>query len=285
MIVKNFDFCYNYRIAGSGHEPVKVAGKTGLPEGRTGSPIQKQTAGGGRTEEIMIGIIGAMEEEVAKLKDKMTDVQVSEAAGMEFYRGKLSGKEVVVVRSGIGKVNAAICSQILVNQYEVSALINTGIAGSLKAEINIGDIVLSSDSLQHDMDATGFGYAAGQIPRVDVLAFPADEGLVKLAERCCKKVNPEIGTWVGRVVSGDQFISDREKKNWISSTFGGYCTEMEGAAIAQAAYLNKIPYLVIRAISDKADDSAGMDYAEFEAAAIEHSVRLVEAMIEETDER
>lgn len=285
MIVKNFDFCYNYRIAGSEHEPVKVAGKTGLPEGGTGSPIQKQTAGGGRTEEIMIGIIGAMEEEVAKLKDKMTDVQVSEAAGMEFYRGKLSGKEVVVVRSGIGKVNAAICSQILVNQYEVSALINTGIAGSLKAEINIGDIVLSSDSLQHDMDATGFGYAAGQIPRVDVLAFPADEGLVKLAERCCKKVNPEIGTWVGRVVSGDQFISDREKKNWISSTFGGYCTEMEGAAIAQAAYLNKIPYLVIRAISDKADDSAGMDYAEFEAAAIEHSVRLVEAMIEETDER
>lgn len=232
----------------------------------------------------MIGIIGAMEEEVSKIKDMMTEVQVQEKAGMSFCCGKLEGKEIVVVRSGIGKVNAALCSQILVDLYGVSALINTGIAGSLKTEINIGDIVLSSDSVQHDMDAVCFGYAPGQIPRVDVLAFPADEGLIKLAKRCCQEVNPEIGTWVGRVVSGDQFISDKEKKNWIHSTFEGYCTEMEGAAIGQAAYLNKIPYLVIRAISDKADDSATVDYPTFEAAAIEHSVRLVVAMIKEVDE-
>ncbi|PNV60830.1 5'-methylthioadenosine/adenosylhomocysteine nucleosidase [Clostridium sp. chh4-2] len=232
----------------------------------------------------MIGIIGAMEEEVSKLKDMMTGVQVQEAAGMSFVQGKLEGKEIVVVRSGIGKVNAALCSQILVNLYGVSAIINTGIAGSLKAEINIGDIVLSSDALQHDVDATTFGYAPGQIPRVDTFSFPADEGLIKLAEKCCREVNPEIGTWVGRVVSGDQFISDKEKKNWIHSTFDGYCTEMEGAAIAQAAYLNKVPYLVIRAISDKADDSASIDYPIFEAAAIEHSVRLVAAMIKEMNE-
>lgn len=232
----------------------------------------------------MIGIIGAMEEEVSKLKDIMTDVQVQEAAGMSFVQGKLEGKEIVVVRSGIGKVNAALCSQILVNLYGVSAIINTGIAGSLKAEINIGDIVLSSDALQHDVDATAFGYAPGQIPRVGTFSFPADEGLIKLAEKCCREVNPEIGTWVGRVVSGDQFISDKEKKNWIHSKFDGYCTEMEGAAIAQAAYLNKVPYLVIRAISDKADDSASIDYPIFEAAAIEHSVRLVAAMIKEMNE-
>lgn len=232
----------------------------------------------------MIGIIGAMEEEVSKLKDMMTGVQVQEAAGMSFVQGKLEGKEIVVVRSGIGKVNAALCSQILVNLYGVSAIINTGIAGSLKAQINIGDIVLSSDALQHDVDATAFGYAPGQIPRVDTFSFTADEELIKLAEKCCREVNPEIGTWVGRVVSGDQFISDKEKKNWIHSTFDGYCTEMEGAAIAQAAYLNKIPYLVIRAISDKADDSASIDYPIFEAAAIEHSVRLVAAMIKEMNE-
>lgn len=232
----------------------------------------------------MIGIIGAMEEEVGKLKEMMEDVKTQEIAGMVFCEGLLQGKEAVVVRSGIGKVNAALCSQILVDRYGVSALINTGIAGSLRAEINIGDIVLSSDSLQHDMDATGFGYEPGQIPRVDTLSFPADEKLVNLAKECCKEVNPEIGTWIGRVVSGDQFISDREKKNWIFSTFGGYCTEMEGAAIAQAAYLNQVPYLVIRAISDKADDSAGMDYAEFETAAIEHSVRLVAAMVQKMDE-
>lgn len=228
----------------------------------------------------MLGIIGAMEEEVAKIKKVMENVVIETVAGMEFNCGKLKGTETVVVRSGIGKVNAAMCSQILADRYHVDAIINTGIAGSLKNEINIGDIVLSTDSLQHDMDATGFGYAPGQVPRLDVLSFPADEKLVGLAKECCKRVNPDIDVFIGRVVSGDQFVSDKEKKNWLTETFGGYCTEMEGAAIAQAAYLNNIPYLVIRAISDKADDSASVDYPVFEAKAIEHSVNLLLAMAE-----
>lgn len=227
----------------------------------------------------MLGIIGAMEEEVLKIKEHMEQVTVQVRAGMEFHRGILNGKEVVVVRSGIGKVNAGICSQILVDLYEVDGIINTGIAGSLRNEINIGDIVLSSDAVQHDMDATGFGYAPGQIPRVQTFAFQASERLIQLAKECCADVNPDIQTFVGRVVSGDQFISDRNKKKWLTETFGGYCTEMEGAAIAQAAYLNDVPFLVIRAISDKADDSAGMDYAVFEAKAIEHSVRLLMEMV------
>ena len=223
----------------------------------------------------MLGIIGAMDEEVAKIKEEMTDVTVTSVAGMDFYEGKLSGKDVVVVRSGIGKVNAGMCSQILADRFHISAVVNTGIAGSLRNEINIGDIVLSTDAVQHDMDASGFGYKKGQIPRVDIFAFPADEGLLKLAEECNRSVNPEIRTFKGRVVSGDQFISDKEKKRWLIETFDGSCTEMEGAAIAQAAYLNQIPYLVIRAISDKADDSAGMDYAVFEEQAIRHSVNLL----------
>ena len=223
----------------------------------------------------MLGIIGAMDEEVAKIKEEMTDVTVTAVAGMDFYEGKLSGKEVVVVRSGIGKVNAGICSQILVDRFHISAVINTGIAGSLRNEINIGDIVLSTDSVQHDVDAGGFGYKKGQIPRVDTFAFPADEGLLDLAKECNRRVNPEIQAFTGRVVSGDQFISDQEKKKWLIETFDGSCTEMEGAAIAQAAYLNRIPYLVIRAISDKADDSAGIDYAVFEEQAIRHSVNLL----------
>lgn len=227
----------------------------------------------------MIGIIGAMDEEVAKLKEKMDNITVETRAGMDFYCGTLNGKEAVVVRSGIGKVNAAVCSQILADTYQVKAIINTGIAGSLRNEINIGDVVLSTDTVQHDMDATGFGYAVGQIPRMDVFSFPADQGLLTLAAECCSREIPEIGVHTGRVVSGDQFISDKEKKKWLIETFDGYCTEMEGAAIAQTAYLNQIPYLVIRAISDKADDSAEMDYAEFEAAAIEHSVKLLSAMI------
>lgn len=223
----------------------------------------------------MLGIIGAMDEEVAKIKEEMTDVTVTTVAGMDFYQGKLGGRDVVVVRSGIGKVNAGMCTQILADRFAISAVINTGIAGSLRNEINIGDIVLSTDTVQHDMDASGFGYKVGQIPRVDTYSFPADETLRNLALECNKAVNPEIQAFTGRVVSGDQFISDKAKKQWLIENFDGSCTEMEGAAIAQAAYLNGIPYLVIRAISDKADDSAGMDYQVFEEQAIRHSVNLL----------
>ena len=228
----------------------------------------------------MLGIIGAMDEEVREIKEALEDVTVELAAGMEFYTGTTKGKRVVTVRSGIGKVNAAMCSQILVDRFGVDAIVNTGIAGSLRPEINIGDIVLSNDSVQHDMDATWFDYPVGQIPRVDTFAFPADERLLQIAQECCHQVNPEIQTFVGRVLSGDQFISDKGKKQQLIDNFGGYCTEMEGAAIAQVCYLNKIGCLIIRAISDKADDSANMDYQEFEEQAIAHSVKLVLAIAE-----
>lgn len=231
----------------------------------------------------MLGIIGAMSEEVANLKDCMENVSISTAAGMDFYQGTLGGKDVVIVRSGIGKVNAAVCSQILADRYHVTGIINTGIAGSLRNEINIGDIVLSKDTLQHDMDATGFGYSVGQIPQMDNSIFQGDSRMIETARECCTRVIPEIGVHVGRIVSGDQFVSDRAKKAWLTETFAGYCTEMEGAAIAQVAYLNKIPFLIIRAISDKADDSAIMSYEEFEAKAIEHSVKLVMALVEKLD--
>lgn len=227
----------------------------------------------------MLGIIGAMDEEVARMKEQMEDAQVQTWAGMEFYRGRINGKEAVVVRSGIGKVNAAVCAQILADRYEVSAIVNTGIAGSLDGKIDIGDIVLSTDALQHDMDATNFGYPLGQIPRMEVLSFQADRRLLELARTCCKEVNPDIHVYEGRVVSGDQFVSSQEKKEWLIRNFKGSCTEMEGAAIAQAAYLNGIPFLIIRAISDKADNSATMDYPAFEAQAIDHSVNLMLEMI------
>lgn len=223
----------------------------------------------------MLAIIGAMDEEVSRIKEVMTDVTIEKRAGMEFYKGKLAGKDAVVVRCGIGKVNAGMCAQILVDCYQADVMINTGIAGSLQAKIDIGDIVLSEDALQHDMDATGFGYSIGVIPRMEQSVFKADEKLIAIAEAACKKVNPEIGVHVGRVVSGDQFISDMMKKNWLIENFNGYCCEMEGAAIAQAAYLNQVPFLIVRAISDKADDSATMDYSEFEAKAITHSVNLI----------
>ena len=223
----------------------------------------------------MIGIIGAMDEEVASLKESMETEAAVERAGMTFFRGKLGGREVTVVRSGIGKVNAGICAQILVSEFQADVLINTGIAGSLDARINIGDMVISTDALYHDMDATSFGYPLGEVPRMGLLAFPADERLVRLAAEANAEANPDIHTFTGRVVSGDQFVASDEVKSRILENFGGLCTEMEGAAIAHAAYLNKVSCVIIRAISDKADGSASQDYPTFEKKAIEHSVRLV----------
>lgn len=227
----------------------------------------------------MIGIIGAMEEEVAALKSEMQDVDVTEYASMTFCKGVLCGKEAVVVRSGIGKVNAGICAQILVDKFGVDMLINTGIAGSLDARIDIGDMVISTDAVHHDMDATIFGDPIGQVPRMDTLSFPADASLIELAVKANEKANPEIHTFTGRVASGDQFISSQEAKDKIVSNFHALCTEMEGAGIAHAAYLNKVSYVIIRAISDKADNSATMDYPEFEKKAIVHSVRLVKELL------
>ncbi len=227
----------------------------------------------------MLGIIGAMDVEVAKLKEKLENTEIITKAGMEFNKGLFDGKEVVIVRSGIGKVNAGICTQILVDLFGATAIINTGIAGSLKNEINIGDIVISTDALQHDVDATNFGYELGFIPQMKVLSFEADQTLIALAKTSCSEVLPEVGVFEGRIVSGDQFVADKSKKNFISSTFEGFCTEMEGAAIAQTAYLNNIPFVIIRAISDKADDSASMDYPAFEAMAVENSVKLLSNII------
>jgi adenosylhomocysteine nucleosidase len=212
----------------------------------------------------------------------MQNVTVTERAGMQFYQGTLHEVPVVVVQSGVGKVNAGICAALLIHLFGATSLINTGIAGSLDNDINIGDVVLSTDAVQHDVDATGFGtYVYGQIPGMDTVAFPADAGLVNLAEEACKLVNPDICVFRGRVVSGDQFIADSAKKKWILEQFDGECTEMEGAAIAQAAYRSDVPFLIIRVISDKADNSSVVDYPEFEKKAIAHSVRLTSELIKQ----
>lgn len=227
-----------------------------------------------------IGIIGAMDIEVDRLKADMKVEKRCRKAGMEFCEGTLGGKPVVVVRSGIGKVNAAVCTQILIDDFGVDMVINTGIAGSLNAKIGIGDIVISTDVVHHDMDAVNFGYPLGQIPQMEVFSFAADEGLAETARRVCRKVNPEIRVFRGRIVSGDQFIADQSVKNRIEEQFHGLCTEMEGAAVAQVSYLNQVPFVIVRAISDKADDDASMDYPTFERQAAEHSVRLIEGLME-----
>ena len=215
-----------------------------------------------------------MEIEIAALKEKMQNITVTRRASVDFYCGTLFGKQIVAARSGVGKVNAAVCTQLMIDEYKTEAIINTGIAGSLNASIDIGDIVLSTDVLHHDVDATLFGYPKGQIPQMREFSFPADQYLRTLAEKVCYKVNPDIHVYQGRIVSGDQFVSQNTEKESIGETFGGFAVEMEGAAIGQTAYLNGVPFLIIRAISDKADGSAQMDYDTFEKKAAEHSINL-----------
>ena len=226
-----------------------------------------------------IGIIGAMELEVEQLKKEMAVTAVVKKAGMDFFEGTLSDVPVVVVRCGIGKVNAALCVQILADEFRVSHVINTGVAGSLNAKLDIGDILISRDALHHDMDVTIFGYQPGEVPQMGFREFKADEQMMALAKEACEKVNPDIHVMCGRVVSGDQFISSKEVKERLITQFQGDCAEMEGASVAHGAYLNSLPFVIIRAISDKADDSAEMDYPTFEAAAAKHSAALVKEMI------
>lgn len=224
---------------------------------------------------MKIGIIGAMDEEVARLKEEMTGKKEQEKAAMTFCEGELWGIDVVVVTSGIGKVNMAICTQILIDLYEVTTLINTGVAGGLNNEINIGDIVVSTCAQQHDMDVSALGDPVGTIPRMDCSIFKADEKLVNLAKQACEIANPDIQCFMGKVVSGDQFISGKDKKEQLISLFQADCAEMEGASMAHVAYLNKIPFVVLRAISDKADDSSTEDYPVFAKKAIVHSVAML----------
>lgn len=226
-----------------------------------------------------IGIIGAMDLEVDQLKSEMTVEKIVKKANMDFYEGTLNGASVVIVRSGIGKVNAALCVQILADVFEVTHVINTGVAGSLNAKLDIGDILISKDALHHDMDVTIFGYKLGEVPQMGFREFVADEHLATLAKEACEKVNPDINAVIGRVVSGDQFISSKDVKEKLITEFQGDCAEMEGASIAHGAHLNGLPFVIIRAISDKADDSAEMDYPTFEAAAAKHSAALVKELV------
>ncbi len=227
-----------------------------------------------------IGIIGAMELEVESLKAQMTVENTTKKANMDFYEGKLGNADVVIVRCGIGKVNAGICVQILADLFGVTHIINTGVAGSLNAKLDIGDILISKDVIHHDVDVTIFGYALGEVPQLGVREFTADETMVNLAKETSAQVIPDCQVIVGRVVSGDQFISNKEVKERLITNFQGDCAEMEGASIAHASFLNNIPFVIIRAISDKADDSAEMDYPTFEREAAKHCAMLTKEFVQ-----
>ena len=229
---------------------------------------------------MTIGIIGAMDIEVEALVSKLEQAQAQTHLGMTFNQGLLHGVPVVVVMCGIGKVNAALCAHVLADRYGVDYVINTGVAGSLDACINIGDLVVSTDAVYHDMNVEALGYTPGQVPDMDVFSFAADKDLRDLVVTVAGEVEPSIGVFGGRVASGDQFVSSAQDKDRIVSTFGALCCEMEGAAIAHACYLAKVPFVVVRTISDKADGSADMDYPTFKVKAARTCATLVEHVVQ-----
>ncbi|MGI6754993.1 MAG: 5'-methylthioadenosine/adenosylhomocysteine nucleosidase [Atopobiaceae bacterium] len=229
---------------------------------------------------MKIGIIGAMQVEVDHLVSQLNNASLERCARMEFHAGHLGDADVVVVRSGVGKVDAAVCAEILIERFGCTHVVNTGIAGSLNNQLNIGDVLVSSDVCHHDVDATNFGYAPGQVPGLPAATFDADPRLRAAALRAAAEVAPEIVAMEGRVASGDQFVRDADTKVRIVKLFSADCCEMEGASIAQTCWLNETPFVVVRAISDKADGSAHEDYPTFEAAAARHCSQIVERMVE-----
>ncbi|TCW37340.1 adenosylhomocysteine nucleosidase [Thermohydrogenium kirishiense] len=225
-----------------------------------------------------IGLIGAMEEEIDILKHFISNEEVTNRADMIFYKGQLNGLDTVLVRSGIGKVNAAIAAQILISEFNVDCIINTGVAGGIKSGINVGDIVISSDAIEHDFDTTAFGDELGVIPRMKTSIFKADKCLIDIALKAAND-NIDGKAYVGRIVSGDRFISSKEEARRLGQQFSAYAVEMEGAAIAHTSYLNDIPFVIIRSISDNADGNATSDFNLFVKKASIVSSNIVKEMI------
>lgn len=228
---------------------------------------------------IKLGIIGAMAVEIETLKSQMSDIATTERAGMLFFEGTLEQLPVVLVECGVGKVNAAMCVQVLCDCFGVTHIVNTGVAGSLCVDLDIGDFVISTKAMYHDFDCHSLNpnYLIGQVPGLSVHAFPADEMLSGLALKAAEEVHSGHAM-KGVVASGDQFVCDKQQKLKIVADTCALCTEMEGAAIAHASWKNGVPFVIIRAISDKADDSAQMDYPTFEAIAAKRCAAVTQLL-------
>ena len=228
------------------------------------------------------GIIGAMEAEVSALCNEILNKEVVEYAGLSFFCGSLFGKNVVIVKSGIGKVNAALCAQALILKFGVTKIINTGIAGAFAKGLGVFDFVVSTAAVYHDFDTTAFGYKKGQVPGMPEV-FTADEALANAAVTAFEKTEFAKNHKIikGLVASGDQFISDSAAKKTIKSSFDPACVEMEGCAIAQACCLNKVPFVIVRCMSDMADDTVEQTYSFNEEVCANACACFVKKLIEE----
>ncbi|HDH6682493.1 TPA: 5'-methylthioadenosine/S-adenosylhomocysteine nucleosidase [Staphylococcus aureus] len=225
----------------------------------------------------MIGIIGAMEEEVTILKNKLTQLSEISVAHVKFYTGILKDREVVITQSGIGKVNAAISTTLLINKFKPDFIINTGSAGALDESLNVGDVLISDDVKYHDADATAFGYEYGQIPQMPV-AFQSSKPLIEKVSQVVQQ--QQLTAKVGLIVSGDSFIGSVEQRQKIKKAFpNAMAVEMEATAIAQTCYQFNVPFVVVRAVSDLANGEAEISFEAFLEKAAVSSSQTVEALV------
>lgn len=221
----------------------------------------------------MIGIIGAMSSEVDGLKQIMTDAEIKKISSVEFYSGKINGTEAVVAQAGVGKVNAAVTAQTMILEYGVSAVINIGVAGGLAPSLRIGDVVIADKVVEHDMDTTAVGDEPGFITGINKVYMDCDKTVTETVTKCAKELG--LNCIIGTVASGDIFVSNNTERERIIRLFDAAAAEMEGASIGHVCTMNKVPFSVIRAMSDCANDDSKVDFPTFAAKAAETSIEII----------
>ncbi len=222
---------------------------------------------------MRIGIIGAMSCETETLCGMLSDASQEKISGVEYHSGKLMGHDAVIATCGIGKVFAAICAQTMILKYSPDIIINTGVAGTLTDQLSVCDVALSTSVVQHDMDTSAIGDPIGLISGINIVNIPASEELCKKAQKAAGAVGLKAVS--GTIASGDVFVAEEGRKAFIRDMFSAIACEMEGASIGQVCYVNSVPFVVIRAISDGGDEAAAMSYDKFVRIAAENSVKLL----------
>lgn len=222
-----------------------------------------------------LGILGALDIEVKYLRELITAPTVWESAGRTFFEGTLAGMPVVLAWADVGKVNAALTTQVLIDRGHAQAVVFTGVAGSLDPNLRIGELLVASGALYHDVDVTAFGYEPGQVPRLPKI-FATDPVLTQTLTACVKELG--FRPYTGLVASGDSFITGSDLRAVLATRYGAQAVEMEGAAVAHACYLNHIPFALLRAISDRADGTAACDFRSFSIKAAQRAAEVVSCL-------
>lgn len=225
----------------------------------------------------MIGIIGAMDKEVQTIIELIQNKKENKIGSLIFNEGTINGKDVVVCQCGIGKVFAAMATEAMILNYKLDYILNIGVAGALSDKLDVASIAISSHLVQHDLDTSPLGDPVGMISGIKIVKLEANQDIINRVKAAVEQCG--LSYEIGVIASGDQFVNGQDKKDYIKNTFGAIACEMEGAAVAQVAYVNKVPFCVIRAISDKADGSSHVDYNEFTKVAVENSKKVIQKLI------